>query len=41
MLADLHALGATITTIVVAAAFGELPLVFALLHRFGARAPHN
>jgi hypothetical protein len=37
MLEQLHAIGATVAIIVTAATFGEMPLVFALLQRFGAR----
>jgi hypothetical protein len=41
MFDQLHTIGTTIAAIVTAAAFGELPLLCVLLHRFGARTAHH
>jgi hypothetical protein len=41
MLDQLHAIGATLATILVAAMFGEMPLMLALLQRLGDFAPRR
>ena len=41
MLDQLHAIGTAVATIMAAAAFGEMPLVFVLLNRFGAKPPQT